>query len=200
MDPFNSSMNPPVPPVEEAAVKPKTGIAAVKPVVAIGVVVLLVLLAGAAAWLYLSSQSDDDLLVSNPGGGGSQATTVSATIPVNRPAAPIRDVFKFRNIFEPTVPAPVSVDTSGSPTTTGTPAPTATTLTFNGVTTVDGALVALVSIGGQSYSLSEGEAIAGTPWAVVSVSDDKTTPRLVMRYGDEAQPALAPGQSIQPPS
>lgn len=200
MDPFNSSMNPPVPSVEEAAALPKTGITAVKPVVAIGVVVLLVLLAGAAAWLYLSSQDDDDLLVSNPGDGGSQVTTVSATIPVNRPAEPVRDVFKFRNIFAPTVAAPVSVDTSGSTTTSGTPAPTATTLTFNGVTTVDGALVALVTLGGQSFSLSAGEAITGTPWAAVSVTDDKTTPRLIMRYGDEAQPALAPGQSIQPPS
>lgn len=200
MDPFNSSMNPPVPPVGEPAPQPKKGIAAVKPVVAVGAVVMLVLLAGAAAWLFLSGQDDDDLLVSGPGGGGSNVATVSATIPVNRPAEPVRDVFKFRNVFEPTIPMPVSSTTSGSATPTGTPAPTGTTLTFNGVTTVDGALVALISIGGQTYSLAEGEAISGTPWAVVSVSDDKTTPRLVMRYGDEAQPALAPGQSIQPPS
>lgn len=200
MDPFNSSMNPPVPPVDDVQAKPRTGLGAVKPVVAIGAVVLLVFLAGAAAWLYLSSQSDDDDLVPSPGSGGSQATTVSVTVPVNRPAEPVRDVFKFRNIFEPTVAAPVSVDTSGSTNTSGTPAPTATTLTFNGVTTVDGALVALVTLGGQSFSLSAGEAITGTPWAAVSVSDDKTTPRLIMRYGDEAQPALAPGQSIQPPS
>jgi len=164
-----------------------------------GAIVVVVLAAlGAIAYFFMFSGSEDSGL-KNP-----IVTTVetSSTVPgaeegtpTPRPEPPLEDTFAFRNIFMPTIQvtlSPVEGDGTSSSSGNGSTADVpADTLFLAGVSEVDGEPVAELIWNGQTYSLSEGESIPGTPWQVLSISGDT----VVMLFGD-TRVTLTVGQGI----
>jgi len=124
---------------------------------------------------------------------GTPQTTASTTAQAS-PEVANAEVFTFRDIFEPLlkpIPAPMPSDTT-TDTDTDTDAPAAAdTLYLNDIVTEDGVLKAVLELDGQTYTLAAGEAITGTPWEVLRVTDTQVT----MLYGD-TQVTLTIGQGI----
>jgi len=127
--------------------------------------------------------------------GSAEATTATEAKPAE-PAAelPNKAVFTFRDIFDPLIlPLPEeSNDTTDTDSNDNTSTPTSDdTLYLQNITTIDGILHAVLLLDGETYTLSAGEGIPGTPWEVLSVGSSSVT----MLYGD-IQVVLAIGQGI----
>lgn len=134
------------------------------------------------------------------GSGASAGATAGAEFEpiVNPPEKPLESDFTFRNVFAPSVKMPVSTTTSSS--TTGSSSGTtdiaslhipADTLYLASIETVDGVKKATFYWNNESYSLAEGETLAGTPWKVEEIGDDT----VVMLYGD-TEVTLSTGQGL----
>jgi len=159
-----------------------------------GIVVLVVLGALAAiAIVFVFGQGAEDATDAPVVTQETSATASGGDVetPTERPAAPLEDTFAFRNIFQPTIKVtltPVEDDGTTDGTTVDVPE---NTLYLVGVSTVDGEPVAELIWNGETYFLSEGDTIAGTPWKVLSISGDT----VVMLYGD-TRVTLTVGQGI----
>lgn len=160
------------------------------------VVAVLAAAIGAILYFFVLSEGDDGAVIQVPKGGGSTIGTSTAgapKAPVYRKVPDAEDVYRFRNIFAPTVNPPVapSSDTSGSTDTSSTPRFPADTLALLSVSTVDSVPKATLYWNGQEHTLGAGEIIPGSPWELLSI--DGST--VVMLYGDSRVP-LTLGQAI----
>jgi hypothetical protein len=175
-------------------------------VVGLGALAIVIGIVAAIA-LFVLGDSGTDKFVTQPGGAGQETTSTAGgggqptTAPPAAVAAPApevsnREVFTFRDIFEPLLkPLPAETETTTTDTdgtTTGNETPTsAGTLYLDDIVTEDGVLKAQLRLDGEAYTLAAGEAIPDTPWKVLRVSSTQVT----MLYGD-TQVVLTIGQGI----
>lgn len=170
-------------------------------VIGLGVLAAVIGIAAAVILYFVLGPADDTISPVNNGAvvitpettGSAEATT--ATKPAE-PAAelPNKAVFTFRDIFDPLIlPLPEeSNNTTDTGSNDNTSTPTSDdTLYLQNITTIDGVLHAVLLLDGETYTLSAGEGIPGTPWEVLSVSSTSVT----MLYGD-IRVVLAIGQGI----
>lgn len=177
----------------------------------IGTVALVALiLAAVAIWLFfLLASSAQNALKVRAASTTRRATQVareaSDTIIVTPPPQKSLSVtFTFRNIFEPTVAGQAestsdsgdsgtSSDSGGSSSSdpTSTPDVSENTLYLQSTSTVDGEQTATFVWNGKTYTLQEGDTIAGTPWKVLEIHDNY----VVMLYGD-TKVTLSTGQGL----
>lgn len=209
-DELNEEGTPIVPEKKPGLLSTPTG-KVVAVVVGLGILGIVAGVAVAIVLYVFGNQAVDQLegQLQEPAGESTPGSTVStgtivAEVPVaEAPAAkvPNSEVFTFRDIFVPLL-KPASAVTSavtgeggtleGGTTTADTLTPTTGgTLYLDGVITEDGVMKAQLRFNGASYSLGAGEAIPGSPWQVLRVSQTS----VVMLYGD-IQVTLAVGEGI----
>lgn len=133
----------------------------------------------------------------------SQAATQSATATGTpeadkTPAQEVanKDVFTFRDVFEPILKKEVkesaTTTSSVTPNVPDSQTPTVNnTLYLDGVITENGILKAKLRYNGQSYTLAAGGTIPNSPWEVLRVSSTS----VIMLYGD-VQVTISVGQGI----
>lgn len=188
----------PVPPAVQPAPRSKGPGRIVVLVIALGVLAIVAGIVVAIVLFVLGGEPADQVEV-RVGESQTEAAAQSGTTqPVPSateqasPEVANAEVFTFRDIFEPLlkpIPAPT---TSNDTTETDDGTPTASdTLYLNDIVTEDGVLKAVLELDGQTYTLAAGEAIPGTPWEVLRVTDTQVT----MLYGD-TQVTLTIGQGI----
>lgn len=128
-----------------------------------------------------------------------QSVTASSTPEAEKtPAQEVanKDVFTFRDVFDPILKKEVkeSASTSSSVTPNAPDSQTPTvnnTLYLDGVITENGILKAQLRYNGQSYTLAAGGTIPNSPWEVLRVSSTS----VIMLYGD-VQVTISVGQGI----
>ena len=167
--------------------------------IVVGVVALLVLLAIAGAIVVmLASGGVDALLNSGSATAGSSTVTASTvttapvgTAPVVEPSEkPLTSSFTFRNVFAPSIKAPVASTEETSSTTSGsTNSPD--TLYLIDIVSTDGVMQGVFVWNGVTYTEGEGGTIDSSPWKVLEVNSDS----VVMLYGD-TQVTLTVGQGV----
>lgn len=174
-----------------------------KVVLAVVAVFVLVIVAGVALFLFFIRGVDvsvDGTVAAPPAATDSQQEQQAE--PIAPTDDPLSSTFVFRNIFAPTVkaPAPPKEDsttdgTSGTDGTDGTSGGTTAgtdELMLVGVQTVDGERTATMSWNGETYLLTEGEEIPGTPWKIVDIGSDYVS----VIYGDSSPIELTVGSSV----
>ena len=149
----------------------------------------------ALIFLYVLGPSDADRFEvveqtpqSATPGTGAPGDSATSTAPVAaaaaQPAAPVpnKDVFTFRDIFEPLLKAPSEEE----PATDGEAVPDTETpmgedvLYVTDIVTADEELQVVCTLNGTTYTLSEGESIPNTPWKLHRVTATQAT----FLYGD----------------
>lgn len=120
---------------------------------------------------------------------GSPTGSTTSTAPVAaapaKPTEPVanKEVFTFRDIFEPLlkeVPADETPGTDGG-SATDTETPMADNVLYvTDIVSENGDLKVVCTLNGQTYTLGEGESIPGTPWKVLRITSTQVT----FLYGD----------------
>lgn len=174
------------------------GVAALAALVVIGAAVgLFVFRSGIGPAPQVATAADSPATTSEPA-GDEAPTAISAVLP--KDAKPLSSSFTFRDIFVPTVKPKKTADTSNTTTNTGSNSGSTTTtstvtssntLELKSVTTENGKEVATFLWNGKTFKAGAGEALAGTPWKVLSISGET----VVMLYGD-TRISLTVGQGI----
>lgn len=170
-------------------------------IVGLGILGIIAGIAVAIVLYVFGNQAVDTTTTQNKQPAKSSAAT-TATVEPKTPADEVKnkDVFTFRDVFEPLVKkAASSADASG---TVSPSAETSDSLTpmENGVLYLqnildygDGTTKGLFYYNGVEYQLGPGEGIPGTPWEVLRISSSGV---VTMLYGD-VQVTLAIGQGIR---
>jgi len=198
VDNFGAPDSTPMQPIEaEEAPRTKSGFLSTTlgKIVVGGAIFVVVLGALAAiAVIFIFGQSSDNLVKNPviPAAETSGTASAEEASPTVRPEVPLEDTFAFRNIFQPTIKVTLSpVEGDGTSSDGSSVDVPADTLYLVSVTTVDGEPTAELIWNGQTYMLTEGESIEGTPWKVLSIDGDT----VVMLYGD-TRVTLTVGQGI----
>lgn len=159
-----------------------------------GAIVLLLVIVAVVAFLILpmlaGDGGDDSAGTDVPAAPGAASTAADESTEAFEPDdVPLNDVFTFRDVFQPLFTALPSVDASASADSSQTVDPDV--LYLQDVVTEDGVSRAVLLLGGATYTLADGEGISGTPWQVLTVSENS----VVMLYGD-GQVTLSIGQGV----
>jgi len=173
-----------------------------KIVIAVVAVFMLLIVAGIALFLFFLRGTGPAV---EPTGNVPVAVSpdpsASETAAVEPAEKPLSSTFVFRNIFAPSVkaPAPPKEDTSSdgtdgdtNGTTSGGTTAGSNELMLMSIQTVDGEQTATISWNGETYVVSEGDVIAGTPWKVVDIGSDSIS----VIYGDSSPIELTVGSSV----
>lgn len=177
-----------------------------KIIIAAVAVFVLLIVSGIAAFLFFLRTPD--ILVEPIQPPGTTAPGENGTQPeeaLEPPAeVPLAEMFVFRNIFAPGVKAPApprdtTTDTTGGGgggTDTGKGGGTASVganvLLVQSIQTQDGELTATVVWNDNTYTLSKGDTIPGSPWKMVDITESAAT----FIYGDSSPITLPVGTSI----
>jgi hypothetical protein len=167
--------------------------------IVVGVVALLVLLAIAGAIVVMFASGGVAGLL-NSGTVTVKSTTVTASVtttsaagtaPVLEPSQkPLTSSFTFRNVFAPSIKAPVAPSAETSSSTSGsTNSPD--TLYLIDIVSADGVMKGVFVWNGVTYTEGAGGTIDSSPWKVLEVNSDS----VVMLYGD-TQVTLTVGQGV----
>ncbi len=163
-------------------------------VVIVGAVVAFLVIAGVAALLvmnFLFSPDDaaDDLLVETPSVVTTSTVAIEAVAdPVEPDPVSMSELFTFRDIFDPLLkPRPAEEATPTDDVTAG----EVDTLYLINIIVEDGITKAVLEYNASRFNLAEGEALAGTPWQVLSIGSNS----VVMLFGD-SRVTLAIGQGV----
>ena len=162
-------------------------------VVALVAFALLAGMTAGAVYVFVLGPGADDAAVPTAEGsvGTAQEGSVEGLEPSEPSQIPLKRVFTFRDVFEPLIqPAP---EPSQPTSPTADPSEMDDTLTLLDITSVDGEPAAVLKLNGEQYTLKVGDAIAGTPWKVLSITDTS----VLMQYGDTTVP-LSIGQGFAP--
>jgi hypothetical protein len=158
---------------------------------AIAGVIVVIFVFGGAAGLLNSGGATATTTVAAP---SVAATTPVSAIPITEPPQkPLTSSFTFRNVFAPTIKAPVPATTdtgSGTSTSSGsTNSPD--TLYLTDIVTTDSGRKGVFIWNGVTYTEGAGGTIDSSPWKVLEVNTDS----VLMLYGD-TQVTLTLGQGI----
>jgi len=167
--------------------------------IVVGVVALLVLLAIAGAIVVMFASGGVAGLL-NSGTVTVKSKTVTASVtttsaagtaPVLEPSQkPLTSSFTFRNVFAPSIKAPVAPSAETSSSTSGsTNSPD--TLYLIDIVSADGVMKGVFVWNGVTYTEGAGGTIDSSPWKVLEVNSDS----VVMLYGD-TQVTLTVGQGV----
>lgn len=126
-----------------------------------------------------------------------ESAEATESVPVEPAPIDYETIFTFRDIFDPLIKEPPSVDESATTTTDGststegklTAAVSDGTLYVEAIVIENGVSTAVALYEGDEYRLASGDAIPGTPWQALTVSESS----VVMLYGDQ-QVVLSVGQ------
>ena len=158
-----------------------------------GAIVALLLVVAVVAFLIVPMLSGDGASdtadTAKPVPTGTTTGADEADEALEPDGVPLNDVFTFRDVFQPLFSALPSVDASPSADSSQTIDPDV--LYLQDVVTEDGVSRAVLLLGGATYTLADGEGISGTPWQVLTVSENS----VVMLYGD-GQVTLSIGQGV----
>jgi hypothetical protein len=148
--------------------------------------IVLLAIVGVVAYVILTSegvaplgQTPQGPVASSPGTGtpAPGSTAASGTLPP-LPDIDNRDVFTPRNPFK--VIPPAKIEVAGSSNTSETPN-NSTTLTLKDIITRGGQRMAVVKLGGITYTVGAGDTIGASDWKVVRVDSGS----VVFLFGDE---------------
>jgi type IV pilus biogenesis protein PilP len=191
-----------------------------KVILGVAVVVVALVAIGALVWMAffnspspnVATQPVTHIVATGASASSTGSAPAVAADPItDPPEKPLESTFTFRNIFAPTVkkPTPDSVIASLTAPVVATPSSSSSTkssssaasnilskvdkdtLYLVSIQTVDSQKTATFVWNGSLYTLNEGDAIADTPWKVVSIGDTS----VVMLYGD-TQVTLTTGQGL----
>jgi hypothetical protein len=155
-----------------------------------GVIVVIFVFGGAAGLLNSSGAT----VISTPSTSSVAATAPVAAIPIVEPAQkPLSSSFTFRNVFAPSIKAPVpaTVDTSSSASTSSGSTNSPDTLYLIDIVSSDSGRQGVFIWNGVTYTEGKGGTIDSSPWKVLEVNTDS----VLMLYGD-TQVTLTLGQGI----
>jgi len=152
----------------------------------IGVILAVVVFGGALSWLKSGTATTS----TKPAVTTSTSATPTAA-PILEPAEkPLAATFTFRNVFAPSIKAPVPASTETSTGASGsTDSPD--TLYLVDIVSTDSGRQAVFVWNNVTYTLSNGGVIPDSPWKVMEIGTDS----VVMLYGD-TQVTLTLGQGI----
>lgn len=163
----------------------------------VGGVLLFTVIVIVGAYLFISLLNTAPTVapVTSPAAStNSSQTALEATRP---PELPMDDTFTFRNVFAPTVKAPVKKTTSTSSSDTGSTDTSSSsdvpknTLLLKSIVTSNGKRVAILYWNGTDYKLHAGDQVDDSPWKVVTIYSDS----VLMLYGD-SRVTLTVGQGF----
>lgn len=142
---------------------------------AAGLVVLAAII-GIVAYVLLSATvaPSPTITPTGPSAGGTGTTATGTILPI--PDVTNADIFTPRNPFKVIRPIMIEVEEPASSTDTS-----STALTLVDITTSNGEKVAVVKLGGQTYTVGEGDQVGTSDWQVVTIH----TSSVVFLYGDE---------------
>jgi hypothetical protein len=198
----NSSDPQPVPPVpgpERSSLLSSTRGKVILGVV--GGIVVLVLLGVLSVFVVgffvqSSGPSNGAVPAATSGAGRGSATTSSTaggdSQPItDPPEKPLESTFTFRNIFAPTMKMPTAIPSTTTVTSVKPSDVPTDTLYLESIQTENGEKRATFIWNGSEYTLGNGEALAGTPWKVITVGEAEVE----MLYGD-TEVTLSVGQGL----
>jgi hypothetical protein len=165
----------------------------------VGGILLFVVVVVAGAFLFfslLNSSAPSTAPAPGPVVPAPAASSAEATRP---PDLPLDETFTFRNVFAPSVKAPVAVtvstsssssESAGSGESSVTNVP-ANTLVLESIVTESGRKVASLFWNGTTYKLHNGDRVDDSPWQVVTIYSDS----VLMLFGD-SRVTLTVGQGF----
>jgi hypothetical protein len=171
-----------------------------KVVLAVAALVVLLAIAGVVLGIFafggLNSWLKSGSVTVVPATGAVAATTttsVAGVVIVEPPQKPLSASFTFRNVFAPSIKAPVpaSAEASSSGTSTSGSTDSPDTLYLIDIVTTDSGRQGVFVWNGVTYTEGAGGVIDSSPWKVLEVGSDS----VLMLYGD-TQVTLSLGQGV----
>lgn len=153
---------------------------------AAGLVVLAAII-GIVVYVLMSASSAQvpaagPVVPGTPGSPSTPATSTATGTVTPIPATDNGDVFTPRNPFEVIAPVKIaSANDDNNDNNNSSGDDTSTALTLTDITTANGEDVAVVKLGGASYTVGEGDTVGDTDWQVVQINDAN----VVFLYGDQ---------------
>jgi hypothetical protein len=154
-----------------------------------GVIIVIFAFGGVAGYL-----KSGGVVVTSTTAVSSVSATASATAApvVEPPEKPLTSSFTFRNVFAPSIKAPVppSAETNSATSSSGS-TNSKDTLYLIDIVSNDAGRQGVFVWNGETYTEGDGAVIASSPWKVLKVNADS----VLMLYGD-TQVTLTLGQGI----
>lgn len=150
---------------------------------AAGLVVLAAII-GIVAYVLLSANvapvpATGPITPGTPGASVETSTPTGTVTPI--PDTANADVFTPRNPFKVIEPVKIASTNDDEDDNNGSNDSTSTALTLTDITTANGEDVAVVKLGGVSYTVAEGDAVGDSDWQVVQINSAS----VIFLYGDD---------------